>query len=164
LSYHSKITLNINGQTKILEVDHRWTVLDVLRNLLDLTGAKRGCNQGECGSCTVLLEGKPINSCQFLAIQADQKNITTIESLNQSQILHPIQQSFLEYDGAQCGFCTPGILMSVKALLDENPDPSIEQIKESLSGNLCRCNAYGRIIKSVQMAARMIRLASKDRN
>ena len=164
MSYHSKITLNINGQTNILDVDHRWTLLDVLRDLLDLTGAKRGCNQGECGSCTVLLERKPINSCQFLAVQADNKNIMTIESLDHSQNLHPIQQSFLENDGAQCGFCTPGILMSVKALLDENPNPSIEQIKESLSGNLCRCNAYGRIIKSVQIAASMMRLRSKDTN
>lgn len=154
-SHTSAIALRVNGQTHRLEVDHRWTLLRVLREVLDLTGAKRGCDRGECGACTVLLEGKPVYSCQMLALQVGRREVVTIESLGDVQRLHPIQKAFLDNDGAQCGYCAPGFLLSAKALLDANPSPSEAEIRHALSGNLCRCNAYGRIIQSVKAAARL---------
>ena len=150
------VTLNVNGSSFDIEIDHRWTLLHVLRDELDLTGAKRGCDRGECGACTVLLEGKPICSCQMLAMQVGDREVTTVESLGDSSNLNPIPQAFLARDGGQCGFCTPGFLMSAKALLDSNPSPSEAEIRQGLVGNLCRCNAYGRIIESVQEAARLM--------
>lgn len=154
--FSSMVTLNVNGSSFDIEIDHRWTLLHVLRDELDLTGAKRGCDRGECGACTVLLEGKPICSCQMLAMQVGNRAVTTVESLGDSSNLNPIQQAFLARDGGQCGFCTPGFLMSAKALLDSNPSPSEAEIRQGLVGNLCRCNAYGRIIESVQEAARLM--------
>ena len=149
----SPVSLTINGRDHDLEVRHHWTLLDVLREQLDLTGSKRGCDRGECGSCTVLLDGRPVYSCQVLALQVGGRPIITIEGLANDGRLDPVQQAFLEQDGGQCGFCTPGFVMSAHALLDANPTPTDEEIREALSGNLCRCNAYGRILASVRAAA-----------
>ena len=154
----SPITLNLNGSPHDLDVEHRWTLLHVLREVLDLTGSKRGCDRGECGACTVLLDGKPVYSCQMLAMQVGSRSVRTVESLAEEEKLSPIQAAFLDQDGAQCGFCTPGFLMSAKALLDANPTPSEDDIRHALAGNICRCNAYGRIIASVQEASRLIEL------
>ena len=153
LDFTEQIELDVNGDIRSVEVRHHWTLLRVLRDVLGLTGTKRGCDRGECGACTVLLDGKPVYSCQMLALQAVGRSITTVEALGDGDNLHVIQQAFLDNDGAQCGYCTPGFLLSAKALLDDTPDPSEAQIRHALSGNLCRCNAYGRIIESVKQAA-----------
>ena len=145
--------MDVNGSVHDIEVGHHWTLLRVLRESLGLTGAKRGCDRGECGACTVLLDGRPVYACQMLAVQAVGRSITTIEALGESGKLHPIQQAFLDNDGGQCGYCTPGFVISAKALLDATPKPTEEEIRQALSGNLCRCNAYGRIIESVKQAA-----------
>ncbi len=155
-SHKTLITLNVNGSSHEIEVDHRWTLLRVLRDVLDLTGSKRGCDRGECGACTVLLDGKPVYSCQMLALQVGSRSVATVESLGSLEHLNLIQAAFLDNDGGQCGFCTPGFLMSAKALLDSNPSPSEADIRKALSGNICRCNAYGRIIQSVKEAARLL--------
>ena len=154
--HRTQITMHVNGRPHTLEVDHRWTLLRTLRDVLDLTGAKRGCDRGECGACTVLLDGKPVYSCQMLALQVGDRAVQTVESLGSTDDLHPIQSAFLAEDGGQCGFCTPGFLMSAKALLDANPSPTDDEIRAALSGNICRCNAYGRIVASVQEAARRL--------
>ena len=153
LDFREQIELDVNGDNHTVEVRHHWTLLRVLRDTLGLTGTKRGCDRGECGACTVLLDGKPVYSCQMLALQAMGRSITTVEVLGDGDNLHVIQQAFLDNDGAQCGYCTPGFLLSAKALLDDTPAPSEAQIRQALSGNLCRCNAYGRIIESVRQAA-----------
>lgn len=153
LDFREHIDLDVNGEIQAVEVRHHWTLLRALRDVLGLTGSKRGCDRGECGACTILLDGKPVYSCQMLALQAVGRSITTVESLRDSDNLHVIQQAFLDNDGAQCGYCTPGFLLSAKALLDDTPDPSEAEIRQALSGNLCRCNAYGRIIESVKQAA-----------
>ena len=132
---------------------HHWSLLDVLRDVLGLTGAKRGCDRGECGSCTVLLDGAPVNACQALAMRAHGCDVLTVEGLAPAGELSPLQQAFLDEDGGQCGFCTPGFVMATRALLDRNPAPTDAKIREALSGNLCRCNAYGRILASVRAAA-----------
>ena len=156
MSHTSQITLCVNGRSHRLEVDHRWTLLRVLRDELGLTGTKRGCDRGECGACTVLLDGVPVYSCQMLALQAGPRSVLTVEGLGSLDHLHPIQQAFLSNDGSQCGFCTPGFLLSAKALLDDNPNPTDEEIRRALFGNICRCNAYGRILRSVEEAARLL--------
>ena len=155
-----QIRLEVNGQTHELTIPSHRTLLDVLREELDLTGSKRGCDRGECGSCTVLLNGKPVYSCITLAAQVRGRSIVTVEGLALRQAqdgregqLDPVQQAFLDEDGGQCGYCTPGFLMSARALLDANPHPTDAEIREALSGNLCRCNAYGRILQSVRAAA-----------
>ena len=150
----SELTLNVNGVEHRLAVAHHRTLLDVLREDMDLTGAKRGCDRGECGSCTVLLSGKPVYACQVLAVQVEDRPVLTIEGLASGDELHPVQQAFLDNDGGQCGFCTPGFVLTVKALLDVKPVPTEQEIREALSGNLCRCNAYGRIIESVRAAVK----------
>ncbi len=147
------IRLEVNGQIHELNVPCHLTLLDVLREELDLTGSKRGCDRGECGSCTVLLNGKPVYSCITLAAQVRGRSVVTIEGLARDGQFDPVQQAFLDEDGGQCGFCTPGFLMSARALLDSNPNPTDSEIREALSGNLCRCNAYGRILQSVRTAA-----------
>ena len=147
------ITLTVNGAERTVSVQHHWSLLDVLRDSLGLTGAKRGCDRGECGSCTVLVDGMTVNACQVLAIRASGRDVLTVEGLAPAGELSPLQQAFLDEDGGQCGFCTPGFVMSARALLDANPDPSDADIREALSGNLCRCNAYGRILASVRTAA-----------
>lgn len=147
------IQLHVNDKTHRLKVKSHWTLLDVLRKELGLTGAKKFCDRGSCGACTVVMDGKAVFACSRLAIEADNKKILTIEGLLQGGKLHPIQEAFLEHDGLQCGFCTPGQIMSVKALLDKNPRLTQDEIKEGLSGNLCRCSAYPKILKSAMAAA-----------
>ena len=151
-AYTTRIRLEVNGERHDLEVDTRSTLLDVVRDVLGLTGAKRGCDRGECGACTVLLDGAPINACIALAATLSGSRVRTVEGLADGDTLHPIQAAFLENDGGQCGFCTPGFLMSAVALLESNPSPSEPEIREALAGNICRCNAYGRIIASVKAA------------
>ena len=149
----ASIHLTVNGHAHDVSVPSHRTLLDVLRDDLDLTGAKRGCDRGECGSCTVLLDGKPVYACITLVAQVRGRSVLTVEGLASDGRLDPMQQAFLDEDGGQCGYCTPGFLMSARALLDSNPRPSGTEIREALSGNLCRCNAYGRILQSVRTAA-----------
>ena len=149
----SAINLQVNGHAYQLEVAHHWTLLRVLREQMDLTAAKVGCDRGECGSCTVLLDGTPVYACQLLAVQVGNRAVVTLEGLGEDERLDLVQQAFIDSDGAQCGYCTPGFLLSAKALLESNPQPNEAEIREALSGNLCRCNAYGRILQSVRDAA-----------
>jgi xanthine dehydrogenase YagT iron-sulfur-binding subunit len=143
----------INGEKYKASLEPRVTLLDALRDYFDLTGAKRVCDRGECGSCTVLLENKPVYACSMLAIEAQHKPITTVESLMQQGKLHPIQQAFVDHDASQCGFCTPGFVVACKALLDHHPNPTREDIRRGLSGNLCRCGTYDGIRKAIAQAA-----------
>ncbi len=147
------IQLNVNDKTHRLKVKSHWTLLDVLRKEIGLTGTKKFCDRGSCGACTVIMDGQAVYACSRLAIEADNKKILTIEGLLQGGKLHPIQEAFLEHDGMQCGFCTSGQIMSVKALLDKNSRPTQEEIKEGLAGNICRCSAYPKILKSAMAAA-----------
>ena len=139
------ITLKINGKKRKLELEPRVTLLDALRDRLDLTGAKKVCDRGTCGACTVLLEGKPVYSCSVLAIEAQGKAITTVEGLGSVDQLHPVQAAFIENDAQQCGFCTPGFVVACKAFLDRTPHPTAEQVEQGLGGNLCRCGTYAGI-------------------
>lgn len=136
------VELNINGQKYELQLEPRVTLLDAMRDGLQITGAKRVCDRGECGACTVIMNGKAVYACAVLAIEAEGKKITTIESLMQGETLHPIQQAFVENDASQCGFCTPGFVMALKAFTDEHPHATPEEIRRGLSGNLCRCGTY----------------------
>lgn len=153
------IRLKVNGITYRLSVEPRWTLLDVLRNQLDLTGTKRGCDRGECGACTVLLDGQPISSCMLLVLEAQGHEIETIEGLSKNGRLHPLQQAFIEHDAMQCGFCTPGMVMALKGLLDRNPNPSLADVKTAISGNLCKCGTYPKIFRAAQAAAEKLRSA-----
>jgi len=148
------IQLTVNDKTHRLKVKSHWTLQDVLRKQLGLTGTKKFCDRGSCGACTVMMDGKAVYACSRLAVEADKRKILTIEGLLQGGKLHPIQEAFLEHDGLQCGFCTSGQIMSVKAILDKNPRPTREEIMEGLSGNLCRCSAYPKILKSAMAAAK----------
>lgn len=152
-----KILITVNDKKYAIVVESQETLLDVLRERLNLTGAKKICDRGECGGCTVLLEGKPVYSCMYLAIRADGKKIRTIESLASKDKLHPLQEAFIKEDAYQCGFCTPGFIMSSAALLDQSQNPSSEEIKFGLSGNLCRCGNYHEIYKAVSSAAKKMR-------
>lgn len=153
------IVFNVNGRRVSLDVEPRETLLEVLRGRLGLTGAKKVCDRGECGGCTVLVDGRTVYSCTFPAIRADGKSVTTIEGLASGDALHPLQQAFIEKDGYQCGYCTPGFIMASAALLGRNPSPSRAEIRAGLSGNLCRCGNYVKIFESVEEAARTMRKA-----
>jgi len=147
----------INGERRELAIEPFRSLLDVLRNEAELTGSKKGCDVGDCGACTVLLDGKPVNSCLVLGVEVDGSTITTIEGLAEQTApgapLHPLQESILQHGGAQCGYCTPGILMAAKALLDENPQPTDEEARFAIAGNLCRCTGYTKIIDAILSAA-----------
>ena len=147
------ISLTINGATEQVSVPSNMTLLQMLRDKLALTGTKNGCNAGECGACTVLLNGEPVNSCMVLAVECDRMEIVTVEGLAKDGVLDPVQQTIIEHGGVQCGFCTPGILISARALIDREPEPSDDDIREALVGNLCRCTGYLRIVDAVQEAA-----------
>ncbi len=151
------ITLTVNGERHELQVEPWKTLLWILREELNLTGTKEGCGTGECGACTVIMGGKAVNACLILAPIADGENITTIEGIFREDQLHPIQEAFVEEGGVQCGFCTPGMVLAAKALLDENPRPTEEEIRRAVLGNLCRCTGYVKIVKSIQAAAKKIR-------
>ncbi len=151
-----EITLRVNGIAYTLSVLPRRTLVEVLRETLGLTGTKKSCTEGECGACTVLIDGNPAASCLMLAIDAQGKEIMTIEGLAQGEKLHPIQEAFLRNGGIQCGFCTPGMVMSAKALLDENPGPTSVEVRRAISGNLCRCTGYQQIVDSIMDASRVM--------
>ena len=147
------ITLTVNGEPYEALVKPNSTLLDVLRDQLELTGSKRGCDAGDCGSCTVIMDGRPVNACLVLALKAKGREVTTIEGLAEGTQLHPIQEAFVEYGAIQCGFCTPGMVLSAKALLDRNPKPTEEEIKSGIAGNLCRCTGYIKIVEAIQAAS-----------
>lgn len=147
----------LNGESYALKVFPWRTLLEVLREDLQMTGAKEGCGQGECGSCTVIMNGKTVNSCLVLALEADGQEITTVEGLAEGDVLHPIQEAFVEEAGMQCGFCTPGMIMSAKYLLDKNPAPNEEEIREGIAGNFCRCTGYTKIIESIKTASELMK-------
>jgi carbon-monoxide dehydrogenase small subunit len=154
------IRVRVNGETYERSVEVRKTLADFLREDLGLTGTHVGCEHGVCGACTVLHRGEPVRACLMLAVQMDGEDLTTVEGLADGERLHPIQQAFWDHHGLQCGFCTPGMLLTVKALLDERPDPTDEEIREALSGNLCRCTGYHFIVDSVRAAAESVRSRS----
>ena len=156
------IALLVNGERHDLAVSVSKTLLEILREDLDLTGTKHGCELGECGTCTVLINNQPILSCLTLGVEVQNQSITTIEGLEQNGKLHPIQQSFIELQAAQCGYCTPGMLLSAQALLDEKSNPTQTQIKEALSGNLCRCTGYWKIIEAVELTASRLGAAKES--
>jgi carbon-monoxide dehydrogenase small subunit len=145
------ISLNVNGILREVVAEPSQTLLEVLRNELDLTGAKEACDRiGECGACTVIMEGRPVLACLVLAIEAEGKKILTVEGLSTGEKLHPIQDAFIEYGAFQCGFCTPGMIMTIKGFLDETPHPTESQIRDAMKGNLCRCTGYVKIVEAVK--------------
>lgn len=148
-----QIELRINGVVQGIAVEKNWTLLHVLREVLDLTGAKCGCSTGDCGACKVIVDGKAVNSCLIKATAAVGKSIETIEGLSKGPALHPIQQAFVDVGAVQCGYCTPGMVMSAKALLDQNPSPTPEEVKNGISNNLCRCTGYVKIEEAILLAA-----------
>ncbi|MDD5307867.1 MAG: (2Fe-2S)-binding protein [Deltaproteobacteria bacterium] len=148
------IRLNVNGRARDVATEPTRTLLEILREDLSLTGTKQGCGEGECGTCTVLLDGAPINACLMLGVEAAGHEVTTIEGLADGMKLHPLQQAFIEHGAIQCGFCTPGMILAAKALLDRCPDPTEDDIRGALGGNLCRCTGYQKIVEAVLAAAR----------
>jgi carbon-monoxide dehydrogenase small subunit len=155
MAFH-RITLTVNGETEIADVPSNMTLLQLLRDKLALTGTKNGCAAGECGACTVMLNGEPVNSCMVLAVECDGASIVTVEGLAHDGQLDPVQAALIEQGGVQCGFCTPGILISARALLNRNPHPNDAEIRDALVGNLCRCTGYLRIIEAVREAASVV--------
>ena len=153
-NYSREIELRVNGTAYRLTVPAHRTLLEALRDSLDLTGAKSGCDRGECGTCTVIVGGQAVYACQMLALQVGSRPVVTVEGLIGAEGLHPLQEAFLARDGGQCGFCTPGFLMAAKALLDRNLEPDRDEVHRALAGNICRCNAYGAITQSVLAAGR----------
>jgi aerobic-type carbon monoxide dehydrogenase small subunit (CoxS/CutS family) len=154
---HVEITLKVNGMRYTVDVKPQRTLVEVLRETLGLMGTKKSCNEGECGACTLLMDGKPVASCLVLAIDAQGKEILTIEGLSQGENLHPIQEAFLKHGGIQCGFCTPGMVMSAKAFLDEHPEPTETEVRKAISGNLCRCTGYQQIVDSIMAGSQMMK-------
>jgi aerobic carbon-monoxide dehydrogenase small subunit len=159
---NTKIQFTLNGKAVGRDVPTHRLLLDLLRDEIGMTGTKEGCGTGDCGACTVFLNGKPVNSCLVLSAELEGADIVTIEGLKIGAELHPIQKTFLQDGGAQCGYCTPGMLMMSKALLDENPNPTEDDIRFALSGNLCRCTGYAKIVQAVQDAAAILRTKTED--
>jgi carbon-monoxide dehydrogenase small subunit len=157
-----RIRLTVNGREIECDTDAETRLLDLLRETLGLTGTKEGCGEGECGACTVLLDGRPVNSCLIPAPAASGKNVLTVEGLATAEGLHPVQQAFVDSGGVQCGFCTPGFIMASVALLHANPDPTEDEIRAALVGNLCRCTGYERIVAAVRLAAERMRACRTD--
>jgi carbon-monoxide dehydrogenase small subunit len=151
------INLRLNGQPHELAVEPHWTLLETVREALGYTGAKEGCGTGDCGACSMIVDGRLITSCLMLAPQADRRSITTIEGLSKNGTLHPVQQAFVDSGGVQCGFCTPGMVMAAAALLEKNNKPTLEEIRNGLAGNLCRCTGYTKIFEAVELAAQRMR-------
>ncbi len=147
------IKLTVNNQEYDLDVEPNLTLLDLLRDRLKLTGTKKGCDEGDCGACTVIMDGRPISSCLVLAVQANGKEILTIEGMETAEGMHPIQQAFIKKGAIQCGYCTPGMILSAKALLDRDPRPNEEEIRAAISGNLCRCTGYQKIVEAIEEAS-----------
>ena len=154
---HAEITLKVNGIRYTVDVKPQRTLVEVLRETLGLMGTKKSCNEGECGACTVLMNGKPVASCLVLAVDAQGKEILTIEGLSEGENLHPLQEAFLKHGGIQCGFCTPGMVMSAKAFLDEHPTPTQTEVRKAISGNLCRCTGYQQIVDSIMAGSKMMK-------
>jgi carbon-monoxide dehydrogenase small subunit len=152
-----EITLTVNGDDYRVQVECDELLVDVLRDKLGLTGTKKGCSTGDCGACTVLLAGRPVTSCLVLATAAEGKPVDTIEGLARDGQLHPLQEAFVEHGAIQCGYCTPGLLMAAKALLDGNPNPTEEQVRRGIAGNLCRCTGYTKVVEAILAASRPIR-------
>lgn len=150
------ITIELNGTARTFTVGERETLLHVLREKAGLTGAKKGCDLGECGACTVIMDGRAVNSCCVFAVCADGKRVETIEGIGTEEHPHPLQQAFMDAGAIQCGFCTPGMIMAAKALLDRNPHPTREEIRQAMSGNLCRCTGYEKIEQAIGMAAEVV--------
>lgn len=157
-----KIQITLNGKKISHQIQDHRLLLDLLRDELNLTGTKEGCGTGDCGACTVILNGRPVNSCLVLSGELDGADVVTIEGLETEKGLHPVQKAFIQAAGVQCGYCTPGMIMMAKALLDENSSPTEEEIRFALSGNLCRCTGYTKIIKAVQMASEEMRLEASN--
>ena len=153
----TRLTLKVNGETRDMIVPVQKTLLEVLREDLNLTGTKHGCELGECGTCTVLVDGEPVLSCLVLPIEVQGREIKTVEGMAEAGRLHPLQQAFAELGAAQCGYCTPGILLTAEALLEDNATPSRDEVKEALAGNLCRCTGYTKILDAVELAALRMR-------
>ena len=153
MAYH-RIKVIVNGSSEVIDVPSNMTLLEMLREKLGLTGTKNGCAAGECGACTVIMNGEPVNSCMVLAAECHGAHILTVEGLAQDGSLHPIQEAIIRHGAVQCGFCTPGVLMSVKALLDRNPSPTDDEVREALVGNLCRCTGYLSIVDAVKEVAK----------
>lgn len=146
------ITLTVNGEERKLSIDENLRLLDLLRDELGLVGTKEGCGEGECGACTVIMDGETVNSCMVMAFQADGSEITTIEGLERDGKIHPVQKAYIDVGAVQCGFCIPGMVLSTKALLDKNENPTEEEIREGLSGNLCRCTGYSKMVHATELA------------
>ena len=155
-----EVILNVNHVNYRVEVESRRTLLEVLRETLGLTGTKRSCNEGECGACTVLMDGKPVASCLVLAVDAQGREIVTIEGLSDGERLHPLQEAFVKHGAIQCGFCTPGMVLSAKALLDGNPKPTALDVRKAISGNLCRCTGYQQIVDAILAASKAMEAKS----
>jgi aerobic-type carbon monoxide dehydrogenase small subunit (CoxS/CutS family) len=153
----TEVKLKLNGELRTATVPPETTLLTMLRETFNLTGAKLGCDVGDCGACTVIVDGTSVNACLMLASQAEGREVLTIEGLATLEHLHPVQEAFEAFASLQCGFCGPGVIMSAKALLDENPDPTVPEIRDALSGNLCRCTGYAKMIEAIQDAARILR-------
>jgi carbon-monoxide dehydrogenase small subunit len=153
------IELNVNGEHYEVAVEPQRTLLEVLREKLGLTGTKKACDEGQCGSCTVLMDGKPVSSCLVLALEAQGKDILTIEGLSTGGQLHPLQQAFVDLGAIQCGYCTPGMILAGKALLDENPSPTEDEVRGAISGNLCRCTGYAKIVEAILSASKVLQEA-----
>ena len=157
------ITLTVNGERCEIAVEPRWTLLEAVREQLRLTGSKEGCGTGDCGACSMIVDGRLITSCLMLAAQADGRAVATIDGLADGRILDPVQRAFVDAGGVQCGFCTPGMIMATKSLLDRNPSPTISEVREGLAGNLCRCTGYAKIYESVMLAAQRMQEAVRSR-